>query len=115
MATTIATARKIALACPESVEGAHHGHPDFRVGGRIFMTLWPADKRAVVKLPIADQQALVQMDPEAFSLGGWSHQGWTNVALACVNAGQLRLLAEAAWRNVAPRKLAANHPPRREP
>jgi hypothetical protein len=100
-----AAARRIALACPESVEGAHMGHPDFRVGGKIFMTLRPADRRAVVKLPLADQQALAQMDPEAFAPGGWAHQGWTDVRLARVNAAQLRLLAAAAWRNVAPKKL----------
>jgi len=107
---TVTTARRIALACPEAVEGAHMGHPDFRVGGKIFMTLWPADKRVVVKLPVPDQHALVQMDPEAFSLGGWSHQGWTNVHLARVNAAQLRVLADAAWRNVAPRRLVDRHP-----
>jgi hypothetical protein len=107
---TVTTARRIALACPEAVESAHMGHPDFRVGGKIFMTLWPADKRAVVKLPVPDQHALVQMDPEAFSLGGWSHQGWTNVHLARVNAAQLRVLADAAWRNVAPRRLVDRHP-----
>lgn len=106
---SVAAARKIALACPEAVEGAHQGHPDFRVGGKIFMTLWPSDRRAVVKLPLADQQALVQMDPEAFSLGGWAHQGWTGVQLARVNAAQLRLLASAAWRNVAPRRLLDRH------
>ena len=107
---SVATARKFALACPDAVEGAHMGHPDFRVGGKIFMTLWPADKRAVVKLPLADQQALVQMDPEAFSLGGWAHQGWTSVQLARVNAAQLRVLADAAWRNVAPKTLLDRHP-----
>lgn len=108
---TVAIARRIALACPEAVEGAHMGHPDFRVGGRIFMTLWPADRRAVVKLPPADQQALVQMDPDAFSVGGWAHQGWTSIHLARVNAAQLRLIARAAWRSVAPKRLLALHPP----
>jgi hypothetical protein len=108
--SSVATARRIALACPEAVEGEHMGHPDFRVGGRIFMTLWPGDKRAVVKLPVADQQALVQMDPEAFSLGGWAHQGWTSVRLARVNAAQLRVLAGAAWRNVASKRLLDRHP-----
>jgi hypothetical protein len=107
---SVATARRIALACPEAVEGAHMGHPDFRVGGRIFMTLWPAERRAVLKLPVPDQQALVQMDPEAFSLGGWAHQGWTSVRLARVNAAQLRVLAGAAWRNVAPKRLLDLHP-----
>ena len=107
---SVATARKIALACPEAVEGEHMGHPDFRVGGKIFMTLWPAERRVVVKLAPADQQALVQMDPDAFSVGGWGQQGWTSVQLARVNAAQLRALADAAWRNVAPRKLLDRHP-----
>ena len=36
---TAAQFRKIALSFPEAVEAAHMGHPDFRVGGRIFATL----------------------------------------------------------------------------
>ncbi|MBL0143712.1 MAG: MmcQ/YjbR family DNA-binding protein [Betaproteobacteria bacterium] len=108
---TVATARRIALACPEAVEGAHMGHPDFRVSGKIFMTLWPADKRAVMKLAPADQQALVQMDPEAFSVGSWGRLGFTQVNLPRVNAAQLRALADAAWRNVASKKLLDAHPP----
>jgi hypothetical protein len=35
--------RAIALLLPEVVEGAHMGHPDFRVGGKIFATLWVDD------------------------------------------------------------------------
>jgi hypothetical protein len=50
------------------------------------------------------------MDPEAFSLGGWAHQGWTSVRLARVNAAQLRVLAGAAWRNVATKRLLDLHP-----
>lgn len=107
---TVATARRIALACPEAVEGAHMGHPDFRVGRRIFMTLWPAKKRAVLKLPPADQHALVQMDPEAFSVGGWGRRGYTVVDLTRVNAAQLRVLADAAWRTAAPKRLLDRHP-----
>jgi hypothetical protein len=33
-------ARRIALALPDSVEQDHHGRPSFRVGKRIFATLW---------------------------------------------------------------------------
>ena len=31
--------RRIALSFPGAEERAHMGHPDFRVGGRIFATL----------------------------------------------------------------------------
>ncbi|MGE0358808.1 MAG: MmcQ/YjbR family DNA-binding protein [Burkholderiales bacterium] len=108
---SVSIARRIALACPEAVEGAHMGHPDFRVGGRIFMTLWPEKRRAVVKLPLADQQALVQMDPEAFGVGSWGRQGFTLVDLSRVNAAQLRVLADAAWRTVATKRLRERFPP----
>ena len=38
--------RGIALSLPEVSEGAHMGHPDFRVGGKIFATLgYPNEKR----------------------------------------------------------------------
>jgi|SRR6516164_6542468 hypothetical protein len=97
---TISQARRIALSMPGAEERQHHGHPDFRVGGHIFATLWPDESRAVVKLAIADQAALVQMDPSAFSLNAWSRQGFTNVDLKHVDAKRLRSVVESAWRNV---------------
>ena len=30
----------LALALPDAVEQDHHGRPSFRVGGKIFATLW---------------------------------------------------------------------------
>ena len=43
--------RRMALTLPDAVEAAHMGHPDFRVGGRIFATLWPKESWGVV-LPL---------------------------------------------------------------
>ena len=42
---TPARFRRIALGLKDAVEHAHHGHPDFRVGGRIFATLGYPDKK----------------------------------------------------------------------
>lgn len=43
--------RRIALRLEGVVESAHHGHPDFRVGGRIFATLgYPDAKWGMVNL-----------------------------------------------------------------
>jgi len=36
---TAAEFRRIALRLPEAIEASHGGHPDFRVGGKIFATL----------------------------------------------------------------------------
>jgi len=38
--------RRIALSMPEATEASHMGHPDFRVGGKIFATIWPDEKWA---------------------------------------------------------------------
>ena len=99
---TISAARKILLELPDAQEGAHMGHPDFRVGNRVFASLWPKKKKiAVVKLSIANQTALLQMDPDAFSLNGWSRQGWTNVHLDNVTPTRFRTLAKESWTAVA--------------
>lgn len=98
---TIRQARKIALSMPHAEEQKHHGHPDFRINGKIFATLWPDELRAVVKLAMADQVALVQMDPGAFSLNAWSRQGYTNVDLKHIDVSRLRTVIESAWSNVA--------------
>ena len=43
--------RRIALALPGAVEGAHQGTADFRVGKRIYATLgYPDDAWGMVKL-----------------------------------------------------------------
>ena len=52
--------RGIACALPGAVESAHMGHPDFRVGGRIFATLSGQERgRGVLKLTIEQQAAFV--------------------------------------------------------
>ena len=52
--------RRLALSLPEAIESAHMGHPDFRVGGRIFATLGsPDSSHGMVKLK-PDQQAKVK-------------------------------------------------------
>ena len=98
---TISAARRILLSLPDAREGAHMGHPDFRVGNRVFASLAPRKRNiAVVKLSIANQTALLQMDPEAFSLNGWSRQGWTNVHLDKVTPTRFRTLAQESWTTV---------------
>ncbi len=98
----------VALSMPRAEEFEHHGHPDFRVNGKIFATLGPDQSSAVVKLPLADQAALVQMDPDAFSLNAWSYQGAITVHLKHIKLAQFRKVVQAAWRHVAPRGLVAS-------
>ncbi len=103
--------RALALALPEAAEQDHHGRPSFRVRGKIFATLWPDERRAVLKLAIADQAALVALAPEAFALvpGAWGLQGSTRVDLGTVERSQFESALRAAWRQVAPKRVIAAH------
>lgn len=102
--------RRFALALPEAIESAHMGHPDFRVGGRIFATLGSPDaKHGMVKLTHEQQELFVHAHPDAFmpAKGGWGRAGSTLVVLSLVDAAKLHDAIAAAWRNVAPKRLTA--------
>jgi hypothetical protein len=103
---TVSRMRALALSLPEAEEQSHFGHPDFRVRNKIFATLWPSEKRAVLKLDPDAQATALAADPETFSApGGWGAKGWTAVDLTRVDAGQLRELVTHSWRLTAPKRL----------
>ena len=103
--------RELALGLPEATEASHMGHPDFRVRGKIFATLWPNDGWGMVKLTPDEQARWVRSEPGVFSPvpGGWGRRGATRVALANASADDLRFALVAAWRNVAPKRLAQDY------
>jgi hypothetical protein len=106
------TVRELALALPEVEEHDHWGRPSFRVKGKIFATLWPDEQRAMLKLPPAEQDALIMLDPETFSAvpGTWGQRGSTYVELQTVERPAFQAALKTAWRGVAPKQLrsAAN-------
>ena len=100
--------RAMALALPESSEGSHMGHTDFRVAGKIFATLgYPDDRYAVDLLTPQDQEFLVRDYPKAFAPvpGGWGASGSTRVTLSRAGKRAVALALEAAWRKRAPKNL----------
>jgi hypothetical protein len=101
--------RHIALSLPEAVEIGHMGHPDFRVGKKIFATLgYPDDAYGMVKL-MPDQQALfIESSPKVFApaKGAWGLRGSTVVYLPAAKAKSTREAMILAWRLVAPAHLA---------
>jgi len=108
---TIAEFRRTALALPEASEGAHMGHPDFRVRNKIFASLGVPDAAwGMVKLTPEQQEILLAAEPGAFkpAAGAWGRRGSTHVRLAAVDAATLRSALAMAWRNVAPKGLVAN-------
>jgi hypothetical protein len=80
--------RRIALALTDVVEQAHHGHPDFRVGGRVMASLGYPDKQwGMVVLTPDQQRAFAREHPEVFvpAKGAWGEQGCTTVRLEAVD------------------------------
>jgi hypothetical protein len=93
--------RRIALSFEGAEEGSHMGHPDFRVGGRIFATLASADWGfGNLMLTPEQQAAFVAELPEGFVPvpGGWGRMGITHVRLAAVHEDLLAGALQAAWK-----------------
>jgi len=93
--------RKLVLSFPDTEERAHYGHPDFRVGGKIFATLsHPDDTRGMVHLTPEQQAEFMHDHPQVFSpaAGKWGENGSTVVNLAKGTKETLKLAVEAAWR-----------------
>ncbi len=103
--TTLARARKIALALPEVTEEPHHDMASFRVRGKIFATV-PDDTHLRVMVDEPEIRAAVAENPEACQAFYWGKR------LACVvvvlrRAGPdlVEELLTDAWIRKAPRKL----------
>ena len=83
------------------------GHPDFRVGGKIFATLHAPEKGAGAVMLLPEQQELaMEAEPAAFSpaAGAWGRGGSTVVALDAVSDEWLERTLDWAWAKRAPRK-----------
>lgn len=96
--------RRLALSFPETSEGSHMDHPDFRVGGRIFATLFGAgDDSGVLILSPREQSEFVAAHPGTFEpvKGGWGLKGCTVVKLKPARVAAVKPAMEAAWRGVA--------------
>ena len=100
--------RRLALSMPQAVEGAHMGHPDFRIKGKIFASLYGQEKGlAMVKLTPEQQRRLIKEHPAMFApiSGGWGRQGASQVRLNEADADAVRAALMTAWRNTAPASL----------
>ena len=98
----------MALAFDGASEGAHMGHPDFRVDKRIFASLHSDNQFGMVKLTPDQQTLLIEDHPAAFvaEAGAWGRSGYTRVILKTVDDEALGEALTLAWRNTrkAPRK-----------
>ncbi|MGZ8697263.1 MAG: MmcQ/YjbR family DNA-binding protein [Gaiellaceae bacterium] len=108
MAVSPDDARSLALSLPEAVEQDHHGRPSFRVGGRIFATLWSA-QRMNVMLDEGGVRTAVGSAPDACEEVWWGKRlTAVGVTLAHADRDLLRELLTDAWEQKAPRRLVSD-------
>ena len=91
--------RRLVAKLPGTEERAHGGHPDFRVGGRIFACLSADEASAVVRLDLGEAAALTASRSGAAPLVSTRGSfGWVRLDLARVSGRDLCALLEEAWR-----------------
>lgn len=97
--------RSLALAQPGATEGISYGRPSFKLRGKLFAWL-PEDDVLVVKVDPDERDLLEEADPETYVVSA-HHRPYPlmAVALARVDAAQVRELLEDAWWWVAPERL----------
>jgi hypothetical protein len=98
-------ARQLALALPDSVEQDHHGRPSFRVGGKIFATLWD-ERHLNVMLDEGGIRTAIDGRPDACAEVWWGKRlAAVRVDLERIEPDALRELLADAWETKAPRRL----------
>jgi hypothetical protein len=98
--------RTIALSLDGVVEGAHMNHPDFRVRGKIFATIYPDGRRGMVKLTPDVQRDYIKRYPGMFepASGQWGRRGSTTVNFAIAQVEVVKAAMTHAWRDCAKTK-----------
>jgi hypothetical protein len=96
----------VALQLPEAVEQDHHGRPSFRVGGRIFATLWTADRLNVMLDPHDIEGAALER-PAVCEPFWWGRRlAALQVHVELADTEFVSRLLRAAWARKAPRRLS---------
>ncbi|MEM6705575.1 MAG: MmcQ/YjbR family DNA-binding protein [Acidobacteriota bacterium] len=96
--------RAFALSLPEAHEEGHWGKPSFRVRNRIFASVGDDAGVLILKIPVDDQEVLLDAAPGAFVTNAWSKRGWLGARLDVIERGLLEELIEESWRRIAPKR-----------
>ena len=99
----------MALSLPEVTEQPHFHVTSFKVAKKVVATLNAKEQRACLKLSLLDQDLFSAFDKTIIYPvpNKWGKVGWTLISLSKVPQETLLDALKAAYREVAPKKLAA--------
>jgi hypothetical protein len=91
--------------------GLVRGYIKFRIGRIVWLSLSPDGSTMGFAFPKEFRQALVESEPEKFSLPSKSDMRyhWAHVRLATIDANEMRELVEDAWAFCVPKTVAEEY------
>jgi hypothetical protein len=108
---TVDEVRDFANKLPRSSEAFVRGRVKFRIGGIVYLSFSRDGSTMGFAFPKEWRTALVESDPEKFSLPSESDMRyhWAHVRLAALSADQMRELVEDAWAFCVPKSVAEEY------
>jgi hypothetical protein len=108
---TVEEVRAVAISLPRSTEAFVRGLIKFRVGRIVYLSLTPDGTTMGFGFPKEWRNALVEAEPEKFSLPSQSdlRYHWAHVRLAAIDADEMRDLVEGAWAMCVPKSVAEEY------
>jgi hypothetical protein len=104
-------ARAFARTLPRSTEAFVRGRVKFRIGRIVYLSFSRDGETMGFAFPKDWRNALVESEPEKFSLPSASDMRyhWVHASLPAIDAAELRELVEDAWAFVVPKRVAAEY------
>jgi hypothetical protein len=100
-----------ARTLPRTNEGLVRGRIKFRIGRIVYLSLSRDGSTMGFAFPKDWRDALVEAEPEKFSLPGQGDMRyhWVHVRLAAIDADEMRELVEDAWAFCVPKTVAEEY------
>jgi hypothetical protein len=108
---TIDEVRAFASTLPRSYEAVVRGRVKFRIGRIVYLSLSRDGATMGFAFPKEWRSALVDSEPEKFSLPGESDMRyhWVHVRLDIIDEEEMRALVEDAWAFCVPKSVAEEY------
>ena len=99
--------RAFAITLPRSSEAVVRGRLKFRIDRIVYLAFSRDGKIMGFAFPKDWRDALVEAEPQKFSLPGQSdlRYNWVHVRLAAIDPDEMRELVEDAWAFVVPKRV----------